>query len=975
MKRLTSILTTMAISLFVSDIQAFEESDVSGNKPKPPENVYKLKGSEGSLTRLPDGNLMLFKLEDANLYSMISTDGAHSWSEPKLEIKNVIGGAGMVLVDHEGEIHGITEAYRKVAPSPGGLKGPGATLLLDLWHKKTINNRTAWEESKMVFDGYCGSLLDFKQLRNGRLIAPFAYWVAGRSPLPIGQNISTVIYSDDVGDSWTLADVKLTAPTYAGYPGSNYGAIEPSLIELQKDGHLYMLLRANTGFLYESSSTDNGSSWSKARASRFYTYNGPALLKELPNHRFFLAWNNCDNPPKHKGKGVYGSRDAIHAAISDDYGKTWKGFREIHRDPLRNQTPPKWGDRGTSYANSAIGIDGKIMLVTGMGEGRRHIVSVDPEWLTAKHHESDFSKGLEEWLVFKHFGPADRWWQDRTVGPELIDHPSRKGVKVLHLRRPDEKDADGAVWNFPNGRSGKLRLKLMLNEGFGGGSIALTDRCFNPTDNHGERLAMFTLPISAEGRLASGPKISIGKWHTLDLVWELEAGTCKVYREGKELLRLPQQHETLNGLSYLRLRSKAPVIDNAGYLVESVVVDIDDNVAPPVNKENLLAFEAEYREKLSYDELLDESSETDFSDDRGKITTNGLWIHNKTTELEGMKLGPFVKLTDEGILTVEENTCFVSYDQGQLWEQYPIFSEPDTYQIRPERALLQTKNGAIILAFMNELESANWNWQEDISDSPGAILPTYAVRSLDGGKTWEPPQKLHDDWTGAIRDMIETRDGSVVFTTMMMRHNPGRHTVVTYTSKDNGKSWIRSNIIDKGGIGHHAGVTEATLEQLKDGRLWLLMRTNWKTFWEAYSDDEGLNWKGIKPTSINASSAPGLLKRLKSGRLVLVWNRYFPEGKKEYPLRGGDNQWSEVPVSNHRDELSIMFSNDDGKSWSQPVVIARKGKQGQVSYPYVFEAEPGVLWITSWFGELRIKLYEKDFIDDERTDYVAKNTQ
>lgn len=159
--------------------------------------------------------------------------------------------------------------------------------------------------------------------------------------------------------------------------------------------------------------------------------------------------------------------------------------------------------------------------------------------------------------------------------------------------------------------------------------------------------------------------------------------------------------------------------------------------------------------------------------------------------------------------------------------------------ISDERAILSTSNGVIVLAFMNLKERANWDWQEEISDSPGARLPTYTVRSLDGGKTWQDVQKLHNEWTGAIRDMIETENGNIVFTSMMMWHHPGHHTVLTYKSGNEGKTWERSNIIDLGGIGHHSGVTEATLESLPQGKLWLLMRTNWGTFWEAFSTDDG----------------------------------------------------------------------------------------------------------------------------------------
>jgi len=85
--------------------------------------------------------------------------------------------------------------------------------------------------------------------------------------------------------------------------------------------------------------------------------------------------------------------------------------------------------------------------------------------LTAKHHESDFSNGLEEWTVFKQFGPITYWWRDRVAGPQLKDHPFENGKKVLHIRRPDDKDPDGAVWNFPNGLSGNLHSAFSSKKG------------------------------------------------------------------------------------------------------------------------------------------------------------------------------------------------------------------------------------------------------------------------------------------------------------------------------------------------------------------------------------------------------------------------------------------------------------------------------------------------------------------------------
>lgn len=342
-------------------------------------------------------------------------------------------------------------------------------------------------------------------------------------------------------------------------------------------------------------------------------------------------------------------------------------------------------------------------------------------------------------------------------------------------------------------------------------------------------------------------------------------------------------------------------------------------------------------------------------------TTTGPWISDGVEEIVGLKMGPFIRLDDGSILTVDDTKSLISQDEGKTWEEHEIFEDPSKFRISNERGLLQTSNGIVTLAFMN-LAERHFPWEKEILDAPGARLPTYTARSLDGGKTWRDVQKIHNDYTGAIRTMMETQNGSVVFTSMMLRHNPAHNAVVTYASRNDGKDWERSTIIDVGGIGHHSGVMEGTFEQLSDGNLWMLMRTNWGIFWQATSEDNGLKWKDVKPTAIWASSAPGLLKRLKSGRLILLWNQLYPEGKNEYTLNKGGSEWSEIQISNHREELSMAFSDDEGKNWSDPVVIAKVDASLTLAYPYLFEPTEGELWITTIQGNLRIKLNEKDFI-------------
>jgi predicted neuraminidase len=198
---------------------------------------------------------------------------------------------------------------------------------------------------------------------------------------------------------------------------------------------------------------------------------------------------------------------------------------------------------------------------------------------------------------------------------------------------------------------------------------------------------------------------------------------------------------------------------------------------------------------------------------------------------------------------------------------------------------------------------------------------------------------------------------------MMVRSDPGHHAVVTYASADEGNSWKRSNIIDLGGIGDHDGTIESTLEEMKDGRLLMYLRTNWGCFWETWSADKGITWKDFRSTSIDASSSPGMFKRLESGRLVMVWNRYYPRGKTSVRLVGGDRNFSAFPVSLYREELSLMFSEDEGRTWTDPMVIAKTTEpKTQISYPYLFERRPGEVWLTFPFSTLRFSFREEDIL-------------
>ena len=351
-------------------------------------------------------------------------------------------------------------------------------------------------------------------------------------------------------------------------------------------------------------------------------------------------------------------------------------------------------------------------------------------------------------------------------------------------------------------------------------------------------------------------------------------------------------------------------------------------------------------------------------------TSEGIRIHEKAEDMPHLPVGRFAHMPgDDRIFALacrfpsgdEPGRVLVSSDGGVTWEPTSPFSPDGALHPTDSGAFMCTAKGTLVAAFCNRAEMTKSEWSPALPDASAWRLPTYVARSLDCGRTWRDVQKLHDEWTGANRDMIQTRDGRIVFSSMKLLGNPGRHSVLTYASDDEGVTWTASNVIDLGGNGHHGGVTEATLIELKDGRLLKYIRTNWGQLWRALSSDGGRSWHPYGPAGIDASSTPGFLERLSSGRIVLVWNRRFPEGKDTWPPQGGDGVWSATPASNFRKELSISFSEDECETWSPPVVIARV-EEREVSYPYVFEYEPGALWVTAHRFNLRMRLNEADFI-------------
>jgi BNR repeat-like domain len=557
-----------------------------------------------AIMRLPDGGFAFYNryAPEAGPLTLPDADGNQHTLLPDLpdQVRNSVAimdsgtlANTQVVLGRNNQITSVfvkSESLDKATAAKVGLP-----RYLNVWTRRA--SLTEAFDPEMIWRGYNGSLMEYQQLSNGRIVAPWgSFQPHGRAVPPNGRHKTIVHYSDDDGKTWAQSVSKLVSPCHGGFNGSNEGACEPAVEQL-KDGRIWMLMRTQAGFLYESYSADVGTTWTTAVASRFHTSTGPPNILRHSNEWLVVAWNNCEMPPRHEGEGVYGGRDALHIAVSDDEGQTWRGFREIYLDHRRNDNPAKSGDRGTAYPLGAYTSDGRILILAGQGAGGRNPILIDPSWIIETDARTDFSEGLKHWSVYKHHGPAKRWWRARAVGCELVSNPTDGARQSLHIRKPDALPADGASWNFPNGWKGSLTARVMIRKGFRGGIISLNDRMFDPTNDLGEEFAVFGVALEPDGTIGSA-RLTHDKWSDITLAWDLSAPTCRLHVDGRNAGQLKVQNGTLNGLSYIRFRSTAKELDTAGFLVDNVNVSITDPFAPACTPQDQRAQEQRFIDQM-----------------------------------------------------------------------------------------------------------------------------------------------------------------------------------------------------------------------------------------------------------------------------------------------------------------------------------------------------------------------------------------
>lgn len=378
----------------------------------------------------------------------------------------------------------------------------------------------------------------------------------------IDRSGAYVYYSDDDGRTWKhSATVNSPLHEKGGFHQGvrwNHGAVEPTIIELH-DGRLWMIMRTALDRHDQSFSDDGGETWSPATPSPFYgTITMPTLMRLSDGRMLFFWCNTTPLPELPTATGVWDdvftNRDAVHVAISEDDGKTWKGMRELLLNPERNTNAfgnTRSGEDKSVHQVQALEVKpGKILVSVGQHRQCRKLMLFDVNWLYEPTRSCDFSNGLADWSAFQYYkGIVGHCCYNRREQPLLVAHPDQPGKQALCLRTtPNDsllQDNCGAVWNFPAAHNGFAKLRFKLPEGAADIRLILNDRWFNPTDTVAAYEGNYVLTMSRKQL-----RIKDDKWHELSLHWSPNR-QATVWVDGRRCTRLPLQHPTEHGISYL----------------------------------------------------------------------------------------------------------------------------------------------------------------------------------------------------------------------------------------------------------------------------------------------------------------------------------------------------------------------------------------------------------------------------------------
>lgn len=271
----------------------------------------------------------------------------------------------------------------------------------------------------------------------------------------------------------------------------------------------------------------------------------------------------------------------------------------------------------------------------------------------------------------------------------------------------------------------------------------------------------------------------------------------------------------------------------------------------------------------------------------------------------------------------KENYVIVvtSGDDGATWTDAVLVVDP-LGNVRTSDSCLWTAPDGRLHFFYTQndatrhLHDGRWGVWLSICDDPSRA-----------DSAWSPPKRICDGLM--LNKPTVLRDGAWLLP--VANWYDRKHGAGIVRSTDDGKTfqWIG------GAPGRNAswsdgkttgGGMEHMIVERKDGTLWMPMRID-GGLCETTSQDGGVTWAPPTRSPIEGPGARFHVRRLKSGRLLMINYVGFSR---------------DAMILNQRTNLTAMLSDDDGRTWPHRLLL---DDRTQVSYPDAVETPDGELRI------------------------------
>lgn len=301
-----------------------------------------------------------------------------------------------------------------------------------------------------------------------------------------------------------------------------------------------------------------------------------------------------------------------------------------------------------------------------------------------------------------------------------------------------------------------------------------------------------------------------------------------------------------------------------------------------------------------------------------ELTDGGLWLvwqEYLPSELGGSDGAP------------NRLSALRSDDGGRTWSDHRVLVETPPGDVNVySPSFLRLPDGDLLLSFMGfhshrPALSSSWVWRSD--DDGASFRPV--------GQPWR--RRSMEMASDTLRRLSNGRLILPVSPPTGLRdEGQNQYLAGAVYSDDDGLTWRESE--------HWVGLPlrgamEPHVEELRDGRLLMVLRTQMGAIFRSYSDDGGATWSRPQTTGLRApESCPELVRIPATGDLLMIWNDspYDPQHASHY---------------GRRTPLSAAVSRDEGDTWSRSRTIESDPGRAFTNPGCTFTRD-GVALITYW---------------------------